>query len=329
MAAAVLQRRLTNFIEKALVEDVIPILLVAYHCGLSLLQKHCIQRVARSDLENTSLMKELPPDIVEEITLLRDPLPPDDGQCRPIPGGTATAREKTVQRIHRALDSDDVELLLMLLQESGTTLDDANALHYAVAYCDSKVIKEILPLDGVNVNLKNSRGYTPLHLAARRREPAIIVSLLEKGASALIVADDGQTAVTICRRLTRAKDYNSKAGHGQETNKDRLCIEVLERELKRNPMARGEELIMSPIVPDDLHMKLLYLENRGSLHFFFFPLFLMFSRRFRLILVLRSSIFFSRICKAVLPHGGEGGHGDRPSRAHIRILGSLCVKRII
>ncbi|CAA6658059.1 unnamed protein product [Spirodela intermedia] len=233
---SLLQRRLTNFIEKALVEDVIPILLVAYHCGLSLLQKHCIQRVSRSDLESTALVKELPAEAVEEIRLLRDPPPPDNGP------------------IYRALDSDDVELLLMLLQESSSTLDDANALHYAVAYCDSK------------------QGYTPLHLAARRRDPAIIVSLLEKGASALIVADDGQTAVTICRRLTRAKDYNSKTGHGEETNKDRLCIEVLERELKRNPMARGEELVMSPIVPDDLHMKLLYLENRVAFARLFFPM---------------------------------------------------------
>ncbi|XP_078436769.1 NPR1-like protein 3 [Wolffia australiana] len=265
---SLLQRRLINFIDKALVEDVIPILLVAHRCRLSLLQKHCVQRVSRSNLDYMSLAKELPADAVEEIKLLREP-PSSPGEASlPKP---VNPREKTIQRIHRALDSDDIELLMMLLEESNITLDDANALHYAVSYCDSKIIKEILPLEGVDVNLKNSRGYTPLHLAARRREPAIVVSLLDKGASVRIVADDGQTAATICRRLTRAKDYNSKAGHGQETNKDRLCIEILERELRRDPIA-GEELVMSPVVPDDLHMKLLYLENRVAFARLFFPM---------------------------------------------------------
>ena len=247
-----------NFIEKALVEDVIPILLVSCHCRLSVLQKQCIQRIARSNLDDTSLYKELPQDAVEEIKILRHPPPPSP--LPPVP--PQNSKDRTIQRIYRALDSDDVELLTMLMDESKISLDDATALHYAVSYCDSKVIKEILQLDGVDVNLKNGRGYTPLHLAARRREPAIIVTLLEKGASVMVVADDGQTAVTICRRLTRSKDYISRTGHGHETNKDRLCVEILERELRRDPMSEAE-IVLSPIVPDDLHMKLLYLENRG------------------------------------------------------------------
>ena len=100
------------------------------------------------------------------------------------------------------------------------TLDDANALHYAASYCDSKVVAEILGLGLSNVNLKNARGYTPLHLAAMRREPAVIMSLLGKGASASETTADGQNAVSICRRLTRAKDYYTKTEKGQESNKD-------------------------------------------------------------------------------------------------------------
>ena len=42
--------------------------------------------------------------------------------------------QKRVRRIHKALDSDDVELLKLLLDESNVTLDDAYALHYAAAY---------------------------------------------------------------------------------------------------------------------------------------------------------------------------------------------------
>ncbi|CAA6673909.1 unnamed protein product [Spirodela intermedia] len=191
------------------------------HCGLSLLQKHCIQRVSRSDLESTALVKELPPRLWRRsgssATLRR---PTMDRAARHL---VAPPLGKDDPEIYRALDSDDVELLLMLLQESSSTLDDANALHYAVAYCDSKVIKEILPLEGVD------------------------------------------TAVTICRRLTRAKDYNSKTGHGEETNKDRLCIEVFGAGAQEEPHGQGGGARDVANRADDLHMKLLYLENRDPI----------------------------------------------------------------
>uniref|UniRef100_A0A1D1XRL7 Regulatory protein NPR3 n=1 Tax=Anthurium amnicola TaxID=1678845 RepID=A0A1D1XRL7_9ARAE len=264
--ASLFQRRLLNFIEKALVEDVIPILLVAFHSQLDVLLKHCAQRVARSDLDDIALEKELPAEAVDKIKSIRrlsQPAEPNIPAVDPV-------QEKRIRRIHRALDSDDVELVKMLLEESEITLDDANALHYVVAYCDSKVVKEALALGLANVNLKNKRGYTPLHLAAMRREPAIIISLLDKGASASDITADGQTAVSICRRLTRAKDYYSKTQHCQESNKDRLCIDVLERELRRNPTA-GDDSVTSPVVADDLHMKLLYLENRVAFARLFFP----------------------------------------------------------
>ena len=75
---------------------------------------------------------------------------------------------------------------------------------------------------------------------------------------------DGQSAVSICRRLTRPKDYHAKTEQGKETNKDRICIDVLEREMRRNPMA-GDACMSSHTMADDLHMKLLYLENRGMM----------------------------------------------------------------
>ncbi|BAT80080.1 hypothetical protein VIGAN_02304300 [Vigna angularis var. angularis] len=84
---------------------------------------------------------------------------------------------RLVNRIHRALDSDDVELVRLLLKEGHTTLDDAYALHYAVAYCDVKTTSELLDLGLADVNHKNHRGYSVLHVAAMRKEPNIIVSL--------------------------------------------------------------------------------------------------------------------------------------------------------
>lgn len=260
------QRRLLNFVDKALVEDVIPILSVAFHSQLNQLLTRCVQRVARSNMDSISLEKELPHEVVEEIKTIRKKLQVDD--CDVL--AMDPVHEKRIRRIHRALDSDDVELVKLLLTESDVTLDDATALHYAAAYCDSKVVAEVLELGLANVNIKNNRGYTPLHVAAMRREPAVIVSLLTKGASASELTSDGQSAVSICRRLTRAKDYNAKTMQGEESNKDRLCIDVLEREIRRNPLA-GDESVTSPLLADDVHAKLIYLENRVAFARIFFP----------------------------------------------------------
>jgi regulatory protein NPR1 len=254
-----LQRRLLNFIGKALVEDVIPILEVAFLCQLNQLLDQCVERVARSDLDSICLEKELPHAIAERIKSLRPKSQSDDEHNMEA---LDPLREKRIRRIHKALDSDDVELVKLLLTESEITLDEAHALHYAVAYCDPKVVTEVLGLGLANVNLRNYRGYTVLHMAAMRKEPSIIVSLLTKGACALDLALDDQSAVSICRRLTRPKDYHAKTEQGQEANKDRICIDVLEREMRRNPMA-GDASVSSQTAADDLHMKLLYLENRG------------------------------------------------------------------
>ena len=227
------------------------------------MREKCVQRIARSDLDNISLDKELPQEVADEIKKIRQSSPSSDGDTiisDPV-------HEKRVRRIHRALDSDDVELVKLLLNESEITLDDANALHYAAAYCDSKVVSELLELGLANLNLKNGRGYTSLHLASMRREPAVIMCLLNKGAVASQSTNDGRLASNICRRLTRVKDYNAKMEQGQESNKDRMCIEILEREMMRNHMI-VEDSVTSPLLADDLQMKLAYLENRGEVPFY-------------------------------------------------------------
>ncbi|KAF9668169.1 hypothetical protein SADUNF_Sadunf15G0101100 [Salix dunnii] len=261
------QRRLQNFVGKALVEDMIPILVAAFHCQLTQLVTQCVDRIARSDLDNISIEKELPHDVADEIKLLRRKSSSDEENNTEA---VDAVREKRIKRIHMALDSDDVELVRLLLTESDITLNDANALHYAASYCDLKVVSEVLSLGLADVNLRNSRGYTVLHIAAMRKEPSVIMSMLAKGASALELTSDGQSAVSICRRLTRPKDYHAKTEQGQEANKDRLCIDILEREMRRNPMA-GSASISSHTMIDDLHMKLLYLENRVAFARLFFP----------------------------------------------------------
>ncbi|KAL2244551.1 UNVERIFIED_CONTAM: BTB/POZ domain and ankyrin repeat-containing protein NPR1 [Sesamum indicum] len=261
------QRRLLNLVGKAVVEDVIPIVVVAFHCQLSQLLTQCIHRVARSDLEAISIEKELPSKVAEEIRLLR--LNSQVEQENKV-ATVDPLHEKRVKRIHKALDSDDVELVRLLLTESDITLDEAYALHYAIAYCDPKIVTEVLSLGLSDVNLRNTRGNTVLHIAARRKEPSIIVSLLTKGASASEPTFEGQSALSICKRSTRPKEYQMKREKGQEANKDRMCIDILEREMRRNPIA-GDASISSLAMADDLHMKFLYLEDRVAFARMFFP----------------------------------------------------------
>ncbi|XP_057997482.1 BTB/POZ domain and ankyrin repeat-containing protein NPR1-like isoform X2 [Hevea brasiliensis] len=254
------QRRLANFVNKAYVEDVIPICLVAFHCQSSQLVAKCMDRIARSDLDSISLEKDLPYQVSKDIKFLRKELMSDDEQKIKA---VDPLHEMIIKRIHETLDLDDIEQVKLVLTDSDVTLDDANALHYAAAHCSPKIVYEVLGLGLADVNLRNSQGYTGLHIAALRREPSVIVSLLAKGACVLDLTLDGRSAVSICRRLTRPKDYHAKTETGQEANKDRLCIDLLEREMWRNPRA-GDASFTSLTIIDDLDLKIAYLENRAK-----------------------------------------------------------------
>ncbi|KAF0910032.1 hypothetical protein E2562_001272 [Oryza meyeriana var. granulata] len=256
------QRRLSDFVNKALAEDILPIVLVASTCQLPDLLNQCIQRVANSNLDNHYLEKRLPDDIYAKVKEARMP---DESHTSILD----PEHEKRVRNIHKALDSDDVDLVGMLLKESPVTLDDAFAIHYAAAYCEPKVLAELLKLDSANVNLKNSSGYTPLHMACMRREPDIIVSLIEKGAHVLERTQDGRDALTICKRLTREKDRSEKSEKCKERSKAYLCIGILQQEIKRKQFIleyqmSAEESITTPLIIDNFHMRLLNLENRGQ-----------------------------------------------------------------
>ncbi|KAJ0262702.1 Regulatory protein NPR3 [Hirschfeldia incana] len=262
------QRRLCNFVEKSLVENVLPILLVAFNCKLTQLLDQCIERVARSDLYRFCIEKEVPLEVAEKIQQIRLKSPQEEEEQSPKVSDKMLER---VGKILKALDSDDVELVKLLLTESDITLDEANGLHYSVVYSDPKVVAEILTLDMGDVNHRNSRGYTVLHLAAMRKEPSILISLLKKGANASGFTCDGRSAVNICRRLTTPKDYHTKTAKGRESSKARLCIDLLEREVRRNPMVADDTPMCSLSMPEDLQMRLLYLEKRVGLAQLFFP----------------------------------------------------------
>ncbi|KAL2229107.1 BTB/POZ domain and ankyrin repeat-containing protein NPR1 isoform X1 [Sesamum indicum] len=260
------QKNLMMILDKATTDDVLMVLSVANMCGTvceSLLARS-IDIVVKSDLDIITLDKALPHHLVKKINESRVEVGLLSPESNSFP-------DKHVKRIHRALESDDVELVRMLLKEEHTNLDDACALHYAVAYCDSKTTTELLDLAIADVNHRNLRGYTVLHVAAMRKDPKIIVSLLTKGARPSDLTSDGRKALQISKRLTRAIDYYRNTEEGKATPKDRLCIEILEQAERRDPLL-GEAAMSLAMAGDDLRKKLLYLENRVALAKLLFPM---------------------------------------------------------
>lgn len=260
------QSLLLDILDKILADDLLVVLLVANTCGKACesLKTRCVENIIRSDIEIITLDRTLPQDIVKQIVDSRKEL----GLQRPE---STDFPDKHVKRIHRALDSDDVELVRMLLKEGHTNLDDAYALHYAVAYCDPKTTMDLLDLAIADVSRRNSRGYTVLHVAATRKEPKIIVSLLTKGAQPSDLTPDGRKALQIAERLTRAIDYHKSTEEGKATPKDRLCIEILEQ-AERRDLLLGEASESLSEAGDDLRMRLLYLETRVGLAKLLFPM---------------------------------------------------------
>lgn len=256
-----MQRHLLDILDKVSTDDILVILAVANICGEACerLLTRCVEIIVKSNVDIVTLDKALPQYIVKKIMDSRLEL----GLNVPE---NSNLLDKHVKRIHRALDSDDVELVRMLLKEAHTNLDDAHALHYAVSYCDAKTTTEILDLGLADVNCRNSRGYTVLHVAAMRKDPKIIVSLLTKGARLSDLTLDGRKALQISKRLTRAMDYHKSTEEGKASPKERLCIEILEQAERRDPLL-GEASLSLAMAGDDLRMKLLYLENRGNFRY--------------------------------------------------------------
>ncbi|XP_010242246.1 PREDICTED: BTB/POZ domain and ankyrin repeat-containing protein NPR1-like [Nelumbo nucifera] len=263
---ALYQRHLLDILDNVTEDDILVVLSVANMCNRACerLVTKCIEIIVKSDIDVVMLEKTLPHDVVKQITDSRQQLGLERNEDNIFPN-------KHVKRILRALDSDDVELVGMLLKEGHTTLDDAYALHYAVAYCDAKTTTELLDLGLADVNHRNPRGFTVLHVAAMRKEPKVIVSLLTKGARPSDLTLDGRKALQISKRLTKSVDYLKSTEEGKASPKNRLCIEILEQAERRDPLL-GEASVSLAMAGDDLRVKLLYLENRVCLAKLLFPM---------------------------------------------------------
>ncbi|XVF16150.1 hypothetical protein REPUB_Repub10bG0006800 [Reevesia pubescens] len=152
---------------------------------IALYQEKCIKTIVKSDVDIVTHDKALPYHIVKQVL---------------------------DSRLELGLDKPE-------------NIDEAYALHYAVAYYDAKTMTELLDLGLANFNRRNSRGYTVLHVAVMTKEPKIIVSLLTKGARSSDLTLDCRKALQISKRLTKAVDYYISIEEGKASPNDRLCIE--------------------------------------------------------------------------------------------------------
>lgn len=261
-------RHLLDILDKVAIDDIPVILSAVANFSSRQCEKlviRCIEIVVESDIEVVTLEKSLPPNIAKKVLAGRQNLSLQGVEIPSPPG-------KNARKIHQALDSDDIDLLKMLLTEGHTSLDDAYALHHAVAHCDAEIIMELLDLGPLDVNRRNSRGYSVLHVAAMRREAKIIISLLTRGARPSDLTWDGRKPAQISKRLTKSVGYYMTTVDGNEKaspDEGRLCIGILEHAERRNPLM-GEAFSLE-MAGDDQRGRLLYLENRVALAKMLFP----------------------------------------------------------
>ncbi|KAF8099508.1 hypothetical protein N665_0243s0070 [Sinapis alba] len=256
------QRHLLNVVDKVIVEDTLVVLKLANICGQACkkLFDKCTEIIVKSNVDIITLNKSLPQQIVKQVIDIRKEL----GLEVPEP-------DKHVSNIHKALESYDLALVDMLLKEGRTSLDDAYALHFAVAYCDVKTATELLKLELADVNRRNPRGYTVLHVAAMRKEPSLIAFLLTKGANASEMALDGRTALLIAKQVTKAAEYNCVLEQGKDSPKGRLCVEILEQPEKLDPFPEDVSPPLALAADEELKIRLIDFENRVQMARCLFP----------------------------------------------------------
>jgi regulatory protein NPR1 len=141
-----------------------------------------------------------------------------------------------------------------------------------VAYCDVKTATDLLELKLADVNRRNPRGYTVLHVAAMRKEPSLIAFLLTKGgANASETSFDGRTALLIAKQVAKAAEYSYIPEKGESSPKGRVCIEILEQANKHVPFL-GDVYPSLVVAADELKNRLLDLESRVHLARCLFPM---------------------------------------------------------
>ncbi|GAB2295585.1 Regulatory protein npr5 [Dionaea muscipula] len=228
---ALLAQELVSMVEKASIEDVMKVLIASRKQEMQQLWTTCSHLVAKSGLPPEVLAKHLPIDVVAKIEELRLKSSIGFRSLLPHHHHHIDLGDHHIQRMRRALDSSDVELVKLMVMGEGLNLDEALALHYAVQNCTREVVKALLELGAANVNYPaGPAGKSPLHLAAEMVSPDMVAVLLDHHADPNVRTLDGITPLDILRTLT--SDFLFKGAIPGlthiEPNKLRLCLELVQ-----------------------------------------------------------------------------------------------------
>ncbi|KAI3967783.1 hypothetical protein MKX01_039175 [Papaver californicum] len=254
--ALLTQRHLASMVEKALIEDVMKVLLVSRKQEMQQLWSTCSHLVAKSGLPPEILAKHLPFDVVAKIeeVRLKSSLFTTQNQFSFVPQHhqhhhqlqnhdhnnnyhhlhlsiSADLEDQKFRRMRRALDSSDVELVKLMVMGEGLNLDESLALHYAVENCSREVVKALLELGAANVNYQAGPTMkTSLHIAAEMVCPDMVAVLLDHHADPNVRTIEGITPLDVLRTLT--SDFLFKGAipglSHVEPNKLRLCLELVQ-----------------------------------------------------------------------------------------------------
>ncbi|XP_046546590.1 uncharacterized protein LOC124256650 isoform X2 [Haliotis rubra] len=113
-----------------------------------------------------------------------------DVNCRGVDGRTLVMA--AAQWRHR-----DVVELLVSRRADVSLVDDGgnNILHYACYGGDRKTVEFVLSLDGVDINSRGERSWTPVMEAAVGRHGDVVELLVSRGADVSLVDDDGDNTL--------------------------------------------------------------------------------------------------------------------------------------
>jgi len=115
-----------------------------------------------------------------------------------------------------------VELLVDKTEKPNFDLGDGSLLHWAAKNSLPKTTKHLVSTNSVDVNEKNSKGQTPLQVAAESGSEKLIKTLIESGSNVNHVDDDGTTALLIASSAGHAPVIRALIAAGADLNKTDL-----------------------------------------------------------------------------------------------------------
>ncbi len=100
-------------------------------------------------------------------------------------------------------------------RERGT--DSAMSLHQAIINGDVNEVKSILS-SGVDINVKNRQGWTPLHTAVDKQQKDIVQLLLDKNANVNLTDNNGETSINFAVKSGQKDIVETLIAKGADLN---------------------------------------------------------------------------------------------------------------